>query len=125
MTSSKQLPQLLATDRNRPNLELLATFLDRSGHLIHDVQPIEVFEPVLTEFISIELALVDVSGFDRHFWKSCDQPRAVGISSLILSSRQSTTLQRHQRGGVHRLLIKPLVIQELLKLPHNRPGSQS
>ncbi len=62
----KHNPLLLAVDRNHRNLELLAEFLGKEGYQVLTNSSIEEFEQALMRSPEINLALVDIAGFDRR-----------------------------------------------------------
>lgn len=64
-------PLILAVDRNERNLELLAQYLGKEGYEIFKAASFEAFEQALAHSKEIELALVDIAGFDRRVWECC------------------------------------------------------
>lgn len=110
-------------DHNRRNLELLSQFIDEAGYRIVAVASLGDLEPVLANPEEIKLALVDVSGFDPSIWERCDRLRKRGIPFLVLSSRQSRTLQKLSlEHGARGVLVKPLLAKELLALIRSMLG---
>lgn len=108
-------PSILAVDKNRRNLELLAQFLGKEGFQVESASSIEEFAQTLTRAEAIELALVDISGFDRSIWDCCQQLREREIPFLVLSPRQSAAIQQESFAqGARSMLVKPLVVKELL-----------
>ncbi|PSB05302.1 response regulator [Merismopedia glauca] len=117
--SSHQIesPLLLAVDRNPRNLELLKQFLDRSGFQTITAHSLEGLAQTLAETSQIQLALIDISGFDRQIWTYCEQLRSQQIPFLILLPKQSTAIQEEGLShGAQGMLVKPLVTRELLAL---------
>jgi DNA-binding response OmpR family regulator len=113
----KAMPVILAVDHNRRNLELLSQFLGREGYQTRSVTGIEEFDQALTEADDIDLALVDIAGFERSIWERCEALRHHKIPFLVLSPRQSAAIQ--QAGlthGAHGVLVKPLTVKDLLGL---------
>jgi DNA-binding response OmpR family regulator len=107
-------PLILAVDCNARNLELLAEFLHREGYEVYRANSIEQFVHAV-ENLAVNLALVDISGFDRNIWESCIQLRHKNIPFLVLSSKQTQLLQQESVvHGARGVLIKPLVIKNLL-----------
>ena len=122
--SNERQPLLLAVDRNQRNLELLAEFLGREGYQILKAGSIEAFEQALTKSKEIDLAMVDISGFDRSIWERCEQLRDENIPFFVLSLKQSSAIQQQSLGcGAKSVLVKPLVIKELLGIIHSLLGS--
>lgn len=108
---------LLAVDSNRRNLELLTQFLEKAGYSTLQATSLAELGDVLGKRETIDLALVDISGFDRMIWESCEQMKARSIPLLILSPRQSAIIQQESlEHGARGVLVKPLVVKELLAL---------
>lgn len=111
----KDNPLILAVDRNHKNLELLTQFLGREGYQVVAVSSIEEFEQALINSKEIDLALVDIAGFDRRIWEVCDRLRAENIPFFVLSHKQNVAIQQESlTHGARSMLVKPLVIKELL-----------
>lgn len=116
----KDSPLILAVDCNKRNLELLAQFLGNEGYQIFKVSSLEAFEQALAQSKEIDLALVDIAGFDRSIWEFCDRLRSENIPFLVLSPKQNIAIQEQSLAhGTSSMLIKPLVIRELLLLIRN------
>jgi DNA-binding response OmpR family regulator len=108
-------PLLLTVNRNHRNLELLTQFLGKEGYQTLSASSLEEFDQVLNEVNEIELALVDISGFDRRIWDYCERLRQEKIPFLVLSPKQSAAIQQESLvHGASSMLIKPLVVRELL-----------
>lgn len=113
MTSSATV--IMAVDRNRRNLELLAQVLSRAGYQTVTAHSLEEFDQALEETPHASLALVDIAGFDRGVWQRCQRLHEMGIPLLIISPR--TAAQSESIGhGARGVLAKPLVVKELLGL---------
>lgn len=114
---------ILAVDRNQRNLDLLTQFLQAEGFQILTANTLEAVEQLLSQSHSIQVALVDISGFDRTIWNYCEQLRLAHIPFLVLSPRQSAQLQQQSLAyGARSVLVKPLVIKELVRLLHSLMG---
>lgn len=111
----KDNPLILAVDRNHKNLELLTQFLGKEGYQVLAVSSIEEFEQALINSKEIDLALVDIAGFDRQIWEVCDRLRTENIPFFVLSHKQNVAIQQESlTHGARSMLVKPLVIKELL-----------
>ena len=111
----KDNPLILAVDRNYKNLELLTQFLGKEGYQVLGVSSIEEFEQALIHSKEIDLALVDLAGFDRQIWEKCDRLRTENIPFFVLSHKQNVAIQQESLTyGARSMLVKPLVIKELL-----------
>lgn len=114
---------ILTVDRNRRNVELLAQFLNQEGYQHLGATSLEECHQALIAPEQFALALLDVSGFNRSIWALCQHLRTQQIPFLIISPRQSTSIQQQSlTHGAHSMLIKPLVIKELLALIHSLLG---
>lgn len=113
---------ILTVDRNHRNLELLDQFLSQEGYQILKATNLEAFDRALLRPKEIDLALLDVAGFDQDIWPRCERLRNQRIPFLVLSSRQSTALRRESLAhGALNILVKPLVVKELLGMIQNLP----
>lgn len=111
----KDNPLILVVDRNHKNLELLTQFLSREGYQVLAVSSIEEFEQALIHSKEVNLALVDIAGFDRQIWEKCDRLRTENIPFFVLSHKQNVAIQKESLTyGARSMLVKPLVIKELL-----------
>lgn len=84
---------ILAVDRNERNLELLAQFLGKEGYQVFKASSFEAFEQALAQSKEVDLALVDIAGFDRSIWECCDRLREQNIPFLVLSAKQNVAIQ--------------------------------
>jgi len=113
----KAMPVILAVDHNSRNLELLSQFLGREGYQTRTVADLQEFDQALAEADGIDLALVDIAGFDRSIWERCEALRHHRIPFLVLSPRQSAAIQQASlTHGAHGVLVKPLTVKDLLSL---------
>lgn len=118
-------PLIVTVDCNRRNLEILAQFLHKAGYTSLGASTLEEFTQVLNQYADkIELALVDISGFDSSIWQICQRLQTLGIAFLIVSPRQSASIaQTSLNYGARSMLVKPLAIKELLGLLQSLLGS--
>ncbi|MBD1938294.1 response regulator [Microcoleus sp. FACHB-68] len=118
-----ETPLILALDRNRRNLELLAKFLGKEGYQVLCATSLEEFEQFLERKEEIGVVLLDISGFDRSIWEHCEQLQAAQIPFLVLSPKQSAAIQQESFAhGARNMLVKPLVANQLLGLIRNLLG---
>lgn len=119
--SNSNPPVVLAIDRNRRNLEILTRFLEQQGYQVMQVRNLEEVEPMLQDQ-AIQLALIDISGFDKRVWQICELLKQRQIPFFIISPRQQTTIQQSRvqqssvASGAFSLLVKPVAIRELMLL---------
>ena len=111
---------ILAMDRNSSNLTLLSKFLSREGYEVIGVSSIEDFEGAIASDLSIRLAIIDISGFDRFIWNCCEELRSLELPFLVISPQQSTLIkQQGMNYGAKQILVKPLMVQEFLQIIEN------
>ncbi|TFI53773.1 response regulator transcription factor [Mastigocladus laminosus UU774] len=112
---TESTPVILLLDYNRRNLELLSQFLSQQGYQAIATANLEEFDQILTSSSAIDLALIDISGFNQQIWDSCEKLRNQGICFLVISPRQSAAIQQESvTHGARNMFVKPLVLQEFL-----------
>ena len=111
------VPKILTVDHNRRNLELLAQFLGKEGYETYPIKTLEGFAAALDETENLGMALVDISGFDRHIWEYCERLSDKGVPLLIISPKQLSYIKQDSfTHGAQGVLFKPLVIKELTSM---------
>ncbi len=127
-------PLILAVNHNRHNLELLVQFLSQDGYRIVSATNLEELGQALNTEQHIELALVDISGFDQDIWRHCESLKQRSVPYLVLaSSRQAAGIQYQSlQHGAKYVLVKPMAKRELhlilegyCKKQHYAPDSTS
>jgi DNA-binding response OmpR family regulator len=104
-------------DSNHRNLELLSEYLQKAGYRDFPAVTLEEFDQALERTEEIDLALVGLAGFDSSIWERCERLREAHIPFLVLSPRQTRTIQQESFArGARGVMIKPLVIRELLAI---------
>jgi DNA-binding response OmpR family regulator len=112
--------KVLLVGTHARNLELLGEFIDKLGYQSLCALGLEQLDLILNRENTIDLALIDVTGFDSSIWQRCQHFQTKGIRLLIISPQQSMSLQH--KGIVHgasSVLVKPLVMLELTTLIHS------
>jgi DNA-binding response OmpR family regulator len=108
---------ILTVNRNRRNAELLSRLLDQQGYESLCATTLEEFDRALERAAHIDLALVDVAGFDQEVWSRCDRLRDGAIPFLVISAHGLAGVgAAGVRHGASGMLVKPLIGQELLAL---------
>lgn len=108
---------ILTVDSNRRNLELLNQFLNKEGYQTIGVSSLEELDRQLSELPEIKLVMLDIAGFDRTIWERCEQLQNQQIAFLVISPKQSATIQAQSlASGARSMLIKPLGMRQLLAL---------
>ena len=114
---------ILVVSHNRRNLQLLVQFLEKAGYQTRDVNSLEELDQSLEKKETIDLALLDLAGFDRSIWERCERLRTANISFLVISPKQSAIVQQSSlAAGARGVLVKPLVVKELLGLIRSLTG---
>jgi len=104
-------------DRNRRNVDLLEHLLAQQGYRMLTADSLEGCAEVLAGEQDVDLALVDIAGFDARVWEYCERLRERHIPFLVPSPRQAVALKREGAAhGAQAVLVKPLVGRELLLL---------
>ena len=107
---------ILIVDSNRGNQELLSQQLGQAGYQTLTAASIEELDQAILRKEKIALSLIDISGFDRHIWKRCEELHKTETPFIVISDRRSPTIQRHSiKHGANGLLVKPLEFKNLLE----------
>lgn len=94
---------------------MLSRFLDKAGYDSESANSIEDFDQVLESSGKIDLALVDLAGFDRNIWDRCDRLRNANIPFLIISAAHLESVEQDSvTHGAQGVLMKPLASKDLL-----------
>ncbi|MBW4449425.1 MAG: response regulator [Spirirestis rafaelensis WJT71-NPBG6] len=110
-------PLILTVGSNCRNVELLNQFLNKEGYQTIGVSNLEELDRQLRELSEIKLVMLDIAGFDRTIWERCEQLQNQQIPFLVISPKQSATIQLQSLAhGARSMLVKPLVMQQLLAL---------
>jgi len=108
---------VLAVDHNPRNQQLLQQLLGREGYEVRGATSLEQFAQALAGAEEVNLALVDISGFDRRIWDYCERLRDRAIPFLVLSPRHAAALEQESvTHGARGVLVKPLAVKEVLGL---------
>ncbi|MBI4814323.1 MAG: response regulator [Methanobacterium sp.] len=110
-------PLILALNHNPRNLDLLIKILGNEGYEVVGVlDPAELDREVELRK-KINLVLMDISGFNRSVWESCEHLRILEIPFLVLSPHHHHAVEKQSMVyGANGFLVKPLVVKELLIL---------
>lgn len=96
------------------NTELLVDFIQKQGYAAQGAVDLDHLDQLLDRGESISLALLDISGLNVGLWSRCERLQALGIPFLIISPRQSSTVEQEGLAhGARGTLVKPLVMREL------------
>jgi len=110
-------PLILALNRNQRNLDILIEIVGEAGYEVVGVKDPAQLDREVEKREKIDLVLMDISGFNRSIWNSCERLRVLEIPFLVLSPQQHQLVEKQSMmHGAHRVLIKPLMVRELLQL---------
>lgn len=108
---------VLAVDRNRHNLDLLAQVLGTVSYGVRQASSLDELDELLATGERFHVALIDLSGFDARIWERCQQLRVRDVPFLVVSAHQHPSLQSTSLSyGAQGVLVKPLSIRQLLGL---------
>lgn len=96
------------------NLELIREVLEEEDFGVVETSQLEdVISTLQTH--SIDSALVDITGYGRQIWDTCELLRKEDIPFIIISRKESKQLEQiGKRYGADKTMGKPLLIQELV-----------
>ncbi len=87
---------------------------------------LEEFEQILTNSPGIQLAIIDITGFDRKIWACCEKLQDQDIPFLVISPRQSSAIREESFArGAKSILVKPLILREFLGIIGSLSGQAS
>lgn len=108
-------PPILVVNHNQQNVLLLTQFLAKENYTTYPVKSFAEFDAALATQLLFRMALIDITGFDQHIWSRCATLQQNSIPFIIISPKQSASIQQASLGyGARNVLIKPLVTKELL-----------
>jgi len=110
-------PLIVALESNHSNLELIRQFLEKEGFQVLGLTSMDELDTILEEGEAFDLALLDLTGYNRSIWDRCERLRKGGTPFLIISPRQSADIQKESlTHGAKAILVKPLAVSELVGL---------
>jgi len=116
---------ILVVEKNKRNVELLSEFLSKLGFCSVPVSSSDELNKALSSNQIIDVALIDIDGFDETIWNYCKKIREKEIQFLIISPRQRTEISSHTfNHGASGVLSKPLVMKDLANLIINLTHSE-
>jgi DNA-binding response OmpR family regulator len=113
-------PIILALNRNPKNLEILTKILKEEGYEVMGALNPHELEEFTSSTEKIDIAILDISGFNKTIWDSCELLRVKKIPFLVLSPHQQKTVEKQgMLSGAKGVMTKPLAIKELLIIIKN------
>ncbi|WP_321421975.1 response regulator [uncultured Methanobacterium sp.] len=110
-------PLILALNHNQRNLDILIKILGEAGYEVGGVSSPAELDREVDIRENINLVLIDISGFNRNIWESCERLRILEIPFLVLSPHHHQAVEKQSMVyGANGFLVKPLVVKELLLL---------
>ena len=112
-------PIILILDNNRTDLELLIQQFEDEGFVAVGVSGLEEMDSAIGEREAIDLAILNVTGFDNNIWERCARLHEARIPFIIIMTQRSSEIQRESmKYGASCLLIKPLATKDLIEHVH-------
>jgi DNA-binding response OmpR family regulator len=114
---------VLVVDSNRSTLGLVSQQLAQAGYETLAAASMEELDQATHGKAKIALALIDISGFDRHIWERCEQLSKLKTPCIVISPQRSPAVQRESmKHGAAGVLVKPLDFTDLLEHIHSVLG---
>ena len=109
-------PLVLLVSANRGELETLSSELGEEGYATVAAASLEELDGAIKKQEDIQLALLDIAGFDKGIWERCGRLHGAKIPFIVIAPQRSPAVQRESlKHGASGLLVKPLGIKELLE----------
>lgn len=114
---STPVRNILIVENNLRNLELMSQFIAKLGYNPVAADSLEAIDNALDRKEPLDMALVDVTGFDKDIWIRCSRLHEQNIAFLVISPKFNVTIEKE---GIKRrasgVLVKPLIMRELASL---------
>ena len=108
---------LLVVASHEKNRQLLAGFLEDQDFRAEEAATVAEVDEVLEGGPKLDMALLDVTGFEDSIWDRCERIRKKGVPFFIISPRKSSQAKEKSLSeGARDVLTKPLEKKRLLKL---------
>jgi DNA-binding response OmpR family regulator len=109
--------RILTVNTKHPNLTVLNQVLSQAGYATEPAATLEDFDAALAHADRLDLALVDITGFNGDIWSRCERLRQEDIPLLLIAARHSCAVtEAGSQHGANDVLVKPLAIKELVNL---------
>ena len=116
-------PVILVINANRSEMETLAKELEGEGYVTAGASSLEEMDSAIEGKEDIQLALLDLAGFDKSIWERCDRLHEAKIPFIAIAPQRSPGIQREgMKHGANALLVKPLGIKEMIEHIHAALG---
>lgn len=116
----ENVKRILVVNSNSRNLDILKSFLEDNGYFFIGVSTYEDIEVEISQGLTIDLVLLDITGFSSKIWDYCKIFSEKGIPVITLSPKNDPVVKKE--GMIHgsrSILVKPLVMNEILNLIKN------
>lgn len=108
---------ILVVNRSQQHVLLFVSFLQKAGYDVVSVSTLSEFDHVLREERPINLALLDISGFDLEIWGRCEALRDEGVPLFLVSPRRHHGMQHVRlKDGAKGGMVKPLEARGVLEI---------
>ena len=123
---ANRAPRVVATGRNRRNLELIAEVLSGEGVPTATANSLEAFDRMLEDAQGLRLVLIDLSGFDQRIWERTERLRRMGVPFLVFSTGPGAAREEEEglARGALTVLRKPLGKRELIGIVRSLLGAR-
>lgn len=100
--------RILVVGHNPTNVTLMQQLLDQEGFQTAAATSLHGVDTLLQASEPLDLALVDLTGFDATVWQRCERLRELQIPFLLISPRSVGSPVIVPSGGAPTILTKPL-----------------
>jgi len=110
---------ILIVNKNQKNIELPEEFLIKHGFNTKSATEIEDIEKAELGCGCINLALVDITGFNSAIWEKLKELQKSGIPFIVISPKQVRDIRleaESMKAGARAVLLKPLTPNYLIGL---------
>lgn len=103
--------KILLVGRNPTNLALMTQVLKKAGYDSVSATTLDAMDAAIAG--PVDLALIDVTGFESQLWERCAELQRQGVPFVLLSPRPVTSEVAGEAGG-YPVMGKPLTMQAFL-----------
>lgn len=108
---------ILVVAHNPKNVELLSQFFEKQGYQTATASSLSEFDALVKEETPLNLALIDITGFDKSIWDRCEILRKMRVPFFIIFPKASEKAQDESISrGAKEAFVKPLSKDRLLKI---------
>lgn len=102
---------------NPKNVELLSQFFEKQDYRTSTASSLSEFDDLVKEETPANLALIDITGFDKSIWDRCEILRKKRVPFFIIFPKASDKVKDEGLSrGAKDVVVKPLSKDQLLKI---------